>query len=512
MRRMGMSTLWVVAMGLYTLLGALQVSAATSVAPLPVMTPDPLPTSPIVITAYQISGSSLQFVQLYNNSSELVSLDNGKLVYSYGSDVNTYGPQVAVMTSGLIEPRDHILIAVSGLFTATDAAFEYPSTTDLTAGTISSLQFLMPGMTPSTVPVSLKTNNAIQQRGKISTGYSTVTFGDFSGELYADSLYALPDEPPLKIVEISPRARTCEPFSEDVRCGDYIKLKILPGYEEAILGRYRLRSDEGNESVTNTFSLRYASRHGDFLLVRLRDDGERLSLTNAGGSVWLEDSYGMTHYDQTVTVYADAGSDKYIDQSWAFDETDSIWKWATPSPLEANNFPVVLGITNGVAQEISVCPEGKYRNPETNRCRSIEEAVSALAVCDEGKERNPETNRCRSIIGSVSSTSLVACQEGEERNPATNRCRKLTTAVSTLAPCQAGYERNPETNRCKKASGLASSLASPAAIAIEKGGAPSLKTSLMVTAGLGAVGYGFYEWRNELLRAARRLVAIVSGK
>ncbi len=60
------------------------------------------------------------------------------------------------------------------------------------------------------------------------------------------------------------------------------------------------------------------------------------------------------------------------------------------------------------------CPEGKERNPETNRCRKIVQAKAdhakadhksikptlkkVLKPCPEGKERNPETNRCRKII------------------------------------------------------------------------------------------------------------------
>jgi len=35
------------------------------------------------------------------------------------------------------------------------------------------------------------------------------------------------------------------------------------------------------------------------------------------------------------------------------------------------------------------CPEGKERNPRTNRCRK------AMKPCPEGKVRNPKTNRCK---------------------------------------------------------------------------------------------------------------------
>ena len=37
------------------------------------------------------------------------------------------------------------------------------------------------------------------------------------------------------------------------------------------------------------------------------------------------------------------------------------------------------------------CPEGKERNPRTNRCRK------AMKPCPEGKVRNPKTNRCKKV-------------------------------------------------------------------------------------------------------------------
>jgi hypothetical protein len=495
--------------GLYFSFGVTSASAAVTTAPPPIITPETLPVSPMLITAYHINDSALQFVQLYNNSSELVSLDGGSLVYAYSTD--PAGTQrIAVVSSGFIEPRTHVIVAVEGLLPQEALPYHFASTTVLVPATIASLQLLMPGAAPSTVPVTLKTNGTIQQRGKTSTGYSTVTFGDFSGDLYADSLYVPPTSPPLKIVEIAPRAKTCEPFSLEPTCGDYVKLKLLPGYSDGIRGELRLRSDAGNESVTNTFSLAYASRHDEYLLVRLRDDGQLLSLTNSGGYVWLEDSYGAMRYDETLTSYADAGSETYVDKSWALDETDGTWKWATPSPTGPNVFPQVLAAGMGSGLDTSECPAGKYRNPETNRCRSIEEAVSALTVCEEGKERNPVTNRCRSVA-TTTSASLTPCGEGEERNPSTNRCRKVASSSGSLTPCQLGYERNPETNRCRKATGVGA-LSSPAAVAMESSGGSVLKNALIVTAGLGALGYGFYEWRSEIGRAARRVVTLVTGK
>lgn len=504
MKGIGWSVSWLFGAAVVAIISSSLCAAAMTTIPEPTPTPEALPAGPILITAYQVNGSSLQFVQLYNNSSELVSLEGGQLVYSYASD-EAGVTRIAVVASGFIEPKNHILVAVEGLLDLSAVAYHFaPTSSD---SYLASIQFLSPGAAPATIPTVLKVNGTIQQRGKTATGYSTVTFSDFTGSLYADKLYEAPGPPPLKIVEISPRAKTCEPYSLDPLCGDYVKFKILPGYSDDVLSDYRLRSDDGAASVTNTFSLAHASRSGEYVLLRLRDDGQLLSLTNSGGYVWLEDSYGVVRYDETVTQYADAGSEKYIDMSWALDETTGIWKWATPSPTGTNVFPQILAATQ-VVSELSDCPAGKYRNPETNRCRSIEEAVSALAVCEEGKERNPLTNRCRSVV--AASSTLTPCGEGEERNPATNRCRKVSGTNTELVACKTGYERSLETNRCRK------SLTSAGTVtAVEpevQGESSMLQTAILATAGVSAFGYGAYEWRRECMQFIRRLGRFIPGK
>ena len=496
----------VVFVGVLLLLATPQHAQAIVAVPIPEPTPQSLPNSPILLTAYLINDSSLELVQLYNNSSEVISLEGGRLLYGYAGDGQTYE---AMSLSGLMRPHSHVLISTEGLLSDT-AVGHFAPTLMPSPVTLNSLAVVLPGFAPASGPAVLKTNNSIQQRGKTSTGYSSVTFGNFEGSLYADLLYQVPMTPLLRIVEVSPRAKACEPFSVDPTCGDFIKLKALPGFDITTLPDYRLRTDTGSESVTNTFSLAYASHHDGYVLMRLRDDGELLSLTNSGGYLWLEDSYGIQRYDETLTGYADAGSEDFINRSWALDESDSTWKWGAPNPTGANVFPEVLAELD-VLPEPTACPAGKYRNPETNRCRSIEEAVSALATCEEGKERNPVTNRCRSIA-TLASVSLTPCDEGEERNPATNRCRKVVSIASSLVPCESGYERNPETNRCRKSLAGASGLASPAAADTEQGSGSSLKTALIVTAGMGALGYGFYEWRYELLRLLRRLAGSSAGK
>jgi len=65
------------------------------------------------------------------------------------------------------------------------------------------------------------------------------------------------------------------------------------------------------------------------------------------------------------------------------------------------------------------CPEGKIRNPKTNRCIKIR--INNKKECPEGKIRNPKTNRCIKIRNN----NKKECPEGKIRNPKTNRCIKI---------------------------------------------------------------------------------------
>ena len=302
-----------------------------------------------------------------------------------------------------------------------------------------------------------------------------------------------------------PHHADCAPNDLSVVCGDYVKLQNI-GTLPIDLSLYRLRTDSGTAESGNAFSLNGMLDIGMYLTVSLRDDGEKLSLTDSGGYVWLEDIAGIAkYYDETMAQYPSASAVSKIGWAWVLDNADMVWKWtSTPQPSAANIITVPVEVVTTSAGELSECPAGKYRNPETNRCRSLEEAVNVLAQCEEGKERNLATNRCRSVA-SVASAVLSPCDEGQERNPATNRCRATTSAsTSTLVPCQTGYERNPATNRCRKVIGVVTNNA--ASTQVETAENSSFQAALLVFAAAGAVGYGVYEWRTELMRGLRRFV------
>ncbi|NCU40578.1 hypothetical protein EOL73_02355 [Candidatus Saccharibacteria bacterium] len=323
--------------------------------------------------------------------------------------------------------------------------------------------------------------------------------------LFDDVLYFLPFNPLIRIDEIYPYSQQCLPDSDSLLCYDYIKIHVDNSVD---LKNYVLRTSSSSSSRTsdNTFWLGlYTPNENGYITIYQNDDGEPYSLTNDGGRVWIEDLYGLVSYDDTVMRYESATASE---RGWSWMLQDNLlWGWSTtPSPNVANLFTYYEPEEN----KVTVCPEGKYLNPDTNRCRTIEEAVNALAACPEGQERNPLTNRCRKIE-QVATTSLAPCGEGQERNPLTNRCRSIASAVAELLPCDEGYERNPATNRCRKVLGAATNTVSN----YDKLGTSESNVKqaespwgwlTVGTVGLCALGYAGYEWRSELKNGTRKLV------
>lgn len=471
----------------------------------------PIPAnSGLLITAYGISAgqSSLDILQLYNANETVMSLDGWRV--GMVTTLQT-APQPIMTLSGYVKAESHVLYSKNDSIVGSGV---YPLAIPglVTGEKITKLVLLAPITAFLSPEQPVAAVDGVYRRGTTTTGYSTsTTFVKLSEpiSLYADELYMIPVAPTLQIVEVVARHAECAPNDTSVVCGDYLKLRNNGEYT-VDTSMYRLRTDSGTSISGNAFSLDVLLEPGAYLTVFMRDNGERLNLTDGGGYAWLEDAAGLApYYDETMIQYPSASSNTKIGWAWVLDSVDGAWKWtSTPQP-DADNL-VTVPVVAIASEVVSECPAGKYRNPETNRCRSVEEAVNVLAQCEEGKERNPVTNRCRSVA-SLASTALSPCDEGQERNPATNRCRSVLAASRTLTPCQTGYERNPETNRCKKILIGSTSVATPAA-ALEPGGGSTLATALIITTGLGAVGYGIYEWRSELYRGLRRLAQLTSGK
>lgn len=207
-------------------------------------------------------------------------------------------------------------------------------------------------------------------------------------------------------------------------------------------------------------------------------------------------------------IYGDSGvyENPAEGESWAF--INGVWQYTNqPTPGASNVESTIVAEEVNSTEVPAPCPAGKYRNPLTNRCRTIEADASVLATCDEGQYRNPETGRCRKIT----STTLTPCKDGQYRSEETNRCRNIVT-VSTQKPCKDNQYRSEETNRCRN---LAATSVPASAFAVQP-----VKDGAMAFVGwwaLGGVGmialaYAGWEWRTELGAAVGRATSFFSGK
>lgn len=219
------------------------------------------------------------------------------------------------------------------------------------------------------------------------------------------------------------------------------------------------------------------------------------SISNSGGVITLQQSTGrvITYaYNKTlagqVSNYESEGTTEVIS--------------AVPTPGMPNQYDTHAAKKSVTVEAVALadCGAGRYRHPETNRCRNIETAASTLIPCAADQVRNPETNRCRKATTATTASTLVPCKEGQERNPDTNRCRKIAATDNALKPCAVGQERNPETNRCRKIAG-SQDLSSSLEEGIAQVSQPfPYKTPLIGMLSAAVVGYGGYEYRADIRR------------
>lgn len=458
-------------------------------------------TPPLIISAYQTAGGAtgLAAVEVFNSGDKPVDITKWSLELT--TKDGTIRPLAVSPThKGVLLPKEHSVIS-----RGSDTTFSFVSDKQLSPIVTIGLTYQATDIAYKAATAAVKdTSDVAFFRTYTTTGYSMAAqpFAASPGRVfYDDGLYQPPIAPStIKIVEVYSYASDCSPNDTSVLCGDYIKLANTSD-QEIVVDDLVVRTDSSsaNRTGSNTFTLAGSIKPHDVLLVAKTDDGARLSITNSGGYIWLEDAWGLTTYTDTMTHYDSATS---AQQGFAYALTSAgAWQWTTtPQPLGQNV------ITDPVIP-VAECPEGKYRSPDTGRCRTIEEAVNALSGCDEGYERNAVTNRCRKLPVAATAT-LTPCGEGQERNPTTNRCRSIATAVAELLPCDEGYERNPDTHRCRK---IKEDTIPEAAFPISP-----MKTSEKDTLGwwaFGAVatlaiGYGIWEWRQEIAGIARRVLGI----
>jgi hypothetical protein len=470
-------------------------------------------TSPNIIITAIVGGSTLNDLEIYNQSDSPINLAGWSFNFTI-KDAATCNNGETIppikFPSGWLLAKDYLTFENQGTDPVAEI-FSVSPTSCTNNPWISAIQILDNGDTEQAVaiPVNTAIGAGVKQKqrdnspnssrtitGTFSADYATLTSADISSGLYSDPPYMPPTGTAgLQIVELLPNSVSCGPTDTSLSCSDYVKL-FNSSAKPIDLSQYRLRTSYGGtkSSSSNTIALNGTLEHSGYTLVNTKNDGSELSLTESGGYVWLEDAYGAQTY-QPIVQYPDTSSTTKVGWAWALDGTT--WQWTSAPTLTDNDFPpedqAASTVLNVTTSTLKPCAANQYRNPLTNRCKMIVSAAT-LVPCKPDQERNPATNRCRSLL--AASTNLTPCKPGQERNPATNRCRSVLGASTTLKPCAAGWQRNSQTNRCRKdtSAGIANvqDVKTPSTA-----GTSSIRWFIAAAIVLGALGYALYEWRHD---------------
>ena len=437
--------------------------------------------SPLLVTGYAFSGSTLLYVQLYNSSNEVIDISGWEVEYRISAQVESV--KIGSL-EGMLKPGGYIIMGEQTSMPSADFAYIISTSTEPSA--VQAIKVIAPSRYLESV-VNVKTdakNNHWKRNVSTSTGNYLSTFTSFAPDnatiLYGRGLYEPPEVTQIQFTEILANPRNCSPAEDSKDCADFVKF-YNPTSQPIDLSQFRLRVGYKGQAPTsgNTFSLAGIIAPGGYYTVTRSSDDRPISLLNSGSYIWLEDIYGVRQYSNTTTEYPDASSESKKGQAWAYDSQDATWKW-TLKPVPFNSasefvFPVVA--KSKVAGSLTPCKEGQYRSEETNRCRSATSVTTALAPCDEDEERNPDTNRCRKMA-SLASSELAPCKEGQERNPETNRCRNVISS-----PPDSAFKPEPIADTGKAFAGWWA-----------LGGVGTL-----------ALGYGAWEWRREVFGFVQRV-------
>ncbi len=470
---------------------------------------------PILITEVQtgfIDGSGAEspkqeFIEITNVSSLAVNLTGWRLEYLSASNDGSGTPtQVIDTLNGQIGINGHGLWEHEGYYPAPpDAIFGVGDTSS--SGFLAKSGGHVRLMNGTTMIDCVSWGSAVAIAGcdKVSAlagaGYTIQrrlnngTYDKITGVAnltpatpQGGNIYSLSTTPPVVNPPTNPVQPTPAPDCDGVQLseilanpagddgqGEFIELYNPLDHDQSLYG-CSLRLASGKEYAFTTLDTMMAHEYKAYPY-----SSTALQLSNSGGTVTL-----ITVGQQASTTYPTVGDD----DAWAL--VNGVWNISKqPTPNAANvasSSAESASVTS--LEESAACPEGKYRNPDTGRCRNIP-TDNPLTACPEGQERNLTTGRCRKSV--VTATQAV-CQPGQERNPDTSRCKKVETAA-TQKPCDPGQERSLDTNRCRKVT------SNPVGKVL---GSTTVHTQTYhyLIVGLvlsGVVGYGVYEYRHDLI-------------
>lgn len=446
-----------------------------------------------------ISGQPTEFVELYNNGNQGINFDAGDWWLEYAKPAAQISDCSITSWSGQDSSSNVRNIRVTGMIAAKGYAVIEVALNDNSGGSLrlqhsGIIDDLVGWGTAGTLPSCVKGSAAVlPANGKsiqrlldtsnqpMNTGNNSLDYGMPAAPTPGGpSVAQLPEPDPEPEPAPSPTPN-CQGISIN---------EILPNPAGDDNGQEFIElHNETSSSVDLTGCILKVGTAQQVLSGVIAANTYRafygLTLPNSAGG---EVQFVTNTTSIRVTYPANLGDNEaygFVDGAWQA----GLW----PSPNTANLATAATGAEpDSEAASPEPCAPGKYRNPDTKRCRNIE-AESSLTPCGPGQVRNPDTNRCRNAVTATS--GLTACKPGETRNPDTNRCRKNSASGSTLAACKEGQARNPETNRCRNVAS-AKSINSMAQSA-KAGSKPVSYYVLGIVAAL-AVGYGAWEYRNSI--------------
>lgn len=244
-----------------------------------------------------------------------------------------------------------------------------------------------------------------------------------------------------------------------------------------------------NRSTTRSFVFgAEALQAGAIRTIHMDDTLLTLTKTTSG-IVYVLSSDGLSETD------SQAYSNLANNTSWARSNDDS---WA-------QTYAITLDAENNI-QKYLPCDDGYERNVNTGRCNKIT-IVITIPDCGEGKYRSEDTGRCRSIpVASI----LTACKLGQYRSEETNRCRNIV-AASVQKPCKNNQYRSEETSRCRNLPVASVPDATFAVQSVKDTGTAFVGWWALGGVSLLAVGYGVWEWRDEVRQLVGRITSRFSA-